>query len=330
MTSPFDNGMNPAQRKSIDATLRLAVQSWDLDLIKATLQSGADPQPLLPRAIEKQSAEMIKLAAEFGANLNEMIQVKEGQYQMPLHMAHTYFHQDVVRQMILSGCPVDQKNPKGETVALVAVKAGDFDKMRFYLEQGADLSENVQDVLLGGISKKDKATVEWALEKGADLNGRLLSGEQTISVIHYASQSFDPVVMELLLAKGTNVHALTGLGRTPLHIAVEKSDAALVTFLLDKKADPMAADRLGVTPVDLAMTKLAEAEKAVANDRYDSYSRSSSSSTTARDKAKGIVTTIIERVKQNHLVDPYKAATSRDVKAAKAGGVAFRKKTQEP
>jgi ankyrin repeat protein len=138
---------------------------------------------------------------------------------------------------------------------------------------------------LEAVRKKDGAVVEDALnEPGSQIvNTRdLTSGE---SALHIVTTRRDLTWMTFLIAKGANVNAHDGRGRTPLQLAVTLGFSEGVDLLVGQKAKIDEPDSQGETPLisavhrrDVAMVRVLL--KAGANpDRADNSGR------TARDYA---------------------------------------------
>ncbi len=95
--------------------------------------------------------------------------------------------------------------------------------------------------------------VKRYLREGTDINARdIISGE---TLLHQAVKLGDPEVIELLLAEGADISAITddARGHTPLHSAVRAGNHPVVETLLDAGVDIQAPNNFGETPLYYAV-----------------------------------------------------------------------------
>ena len=146
---------------------------------------------------------------------------------------------------------------------LDASLAGNEVEVRDLLDQGVDA--NVVDEDKGNATplhyasqKGHTAVVELLLAAGADVTA--VSGFN-MTALHFASLNGHKAVVKLLLAAGADVHAVS-IGRTPLHLASQKGHGAVAELLLTAGADVTAVNRSNMTPLQFATQK---GHEAVAN-----------------------------------------------------------------
>ena len=90
------------------------------------------------------------------------------------------------------------------------------------------------------------------LEKNGDLDTLTATcGRPLLSIACVHAESAPSV--ELLLARGADVHTAARDGREPLHYACGRGDAPLVRSLLAKGANPNSTCEMGRTPADEAI-----------------------------------------------------------------------------
>ena len=104
-------------------------------------------------------------------------------------------------------------------------------------------------ILLGSVVPPDSSVVEAAmrgdidrvralLQQGSDVNAAQGDG---MTALHWAAQSGDQQLAEMLLYAGANVEAVTRLGDyTALHLAAKGGRTEAVETLLQASADPVA------------------------------------------------------------------------------------------
>ncbi len=306
--------MTPEQQQVIDRMMAGAIKAWDADLIKVAAQSGASTQELLVRAISKKSPEFVNLAIEYGADLGTLVQSSDRKYQTILHHAHENFAEPVIEALLSKGVPIDQQNPQGETVAQRAARSGDFDRMRWYIAKGAHPTGLAQDILFKGIEKKDLPAMRWAVDNGADVQGRIRDGEVMQTALHVALANFREDIIDYLVDNGVSINARNSAGETPLQLAARSNDLKKVDYLLRKGADPLQRSYNGLSPLDEALKVLETATSS--SDRYDSYNSSSSYGQRTRD-AKAVLTLMLNKVKDVHGLEPYNTAVQRDMMVKK-------------
>ena len=303
--------MTPEQQQVIDRMLAGAIKSWDADLIKAAVESGANTQELLVRAITKKSPDFVKLAIDYGADLGTLVQSSDRKYQTILHHAHENYSEPVLEALLAKGVSIDEQNPQGERVAQRAARAGDFDKMRWYIAKGAHPTGLAQDILFKGIEKKDLPAMRWAVDNGADVQGRIRDGEVMQTALHVALSNFREDIIDYLVDNGVSVNARNSAGETPLQLAARANDVKKVDYLVRKGGDPLIRAYNGLTPLDEAL-KNAEST----GSSSDSYNYSSSYNQKAKD-GKAVLTLLLNKVKDVHGLEPYNTAMQRDITVSK-------------
>ena len=104
--------------------------------------------------------------------------------------------------------------------------------------------------LIAAVAAGNEAIVEALLADGALLVNA--KDEWGWTALHEASNNGNVAIMEVLLAKETDVDVKDEFGQTPLHRASINGDAAAVELLLAAGADVGAKDEDGQTPRDVA------------------------------------------------------------------------------
>jgi len=142
----------------------------------------------------------------------------------PLWMAARFDKPDSVKELLRLGADPDSGGPRGEAPLLVATFLG---------SQSADT-----------------LCVRELIAAKADLN--VFSEANHESPLHYAVQSGNREVVQLLLAAGANANATSSHGDTPLQGAVVRGNAELADLLLGAGADPELRNKAGFRPIDQA------------------------------------------------------------------------------
>jgi ankyrin repeat protein len=143
-----------------------------------------------------------------------------------------------------------------------AAALGDVRRLRLLLDADAAAAESFQGdgftplQLACFFASKDTAVL--LLERGADPEAVSRNGME-LRAIHSAAASRSVEIMELLLARGVNVHAALPGGWTALHAAGNNGDHAMARVLLTGGANPVQENDFEQTPLGLAREKGDEA-----------------------------------------------------------------------
>ena len=105
-------------------------------------------------------------------------------------------------------------------------------------------------LLHGATSGGSKEIVELVIARGADVNAITPGGR--VTPLHIASLMGKKDIVELLIAKGANVNAAEMNGLTSLHLAADSGRKEIVELLIAAGADLNASDNKGKTPLDMA------------------------------------------------------------------------------
>jgi ankyrin repeat protein len=131
-----------------------------------------------------------------------------------------------------------------ESLIIRAASSGDLEGVRAMLKDRSlgTQSSTLIEALNRAVSKGYLEIVKVLLENGADVNGRVKSGD---APLHYAVENLHPEVIKYLLEKGADVNAQDEFGITPLHQAIDV-EAEYAKHLYDN-GDPYSSPTILVS-----------------------------------------------------------------------------------
>ncbi len=172
---------------------------------------------------------------------------------------------DTIRNLATQGANINFKDRFGNTAIFSAAWNGNIQALDLLYDLGATLDLGEANLLCNSAYNAQKESVTWLIQKGADANFTLATGE---NALHYAisqtnHMSERTAIVQTLVNAGTDIHKKTIprketicfmrdaylKGETPLHRAAAYGDEALIKILLDAGADPSTRDVNGDTPI---------------------------------------------------------------------------------
>ncbi len=168
-------------------------------------------------------------------------------------------------ELIEGGLNVDACGAKGETALMIAACSGNTSAAALLIDLGAHVPARAAHRVAGtplhagstaahaAASNGHVSTLELLLARGADLHATDRLGD---GLLHAAAARGHGDAVEVLLARGARVNAPNASGCTPLALAASHGDAAEgspLSLLLEHRADVSAADSRGNSPLHLAV-----------------------------------------------------------------------------
>ncbi len=156
--------------------------------------------------------------------------------------------------LLLTGCCACNQPLLAQThspALHTAIRDGNLKQVKTLLAQGTNI--NAQDAdgttpLMHAVVNAEAVCVKLLLDQGADPN---LSNKAGATALMWAVSDLKKV--QLLLAKGANVNAISKDEKSPLRLALTlPNSAAVVKALLAKGANAKQADKNGFTPLMFA------------------------------------------------------------------------------
>ncbi|NTX11353.1 ankyrin repeat domain-containing protein [Myxococcus sp. CA056] len=163
---------------------------------------------------------------------------------------------EVVRALITAGADVNARDALQQTPLRLALPTEDsqdnearaLEIIRVLRAAGGQVPSDVRDWRSSAFSSTSAVLLSELLDAGAPLDAR---DEEQLTPLHRAAARGVSSVIELLLARGAELNALDGLGRTPLGVTLRERDKKWVQAnqrTKDFDATASALMRAGGTP----------------------------------------------------------------------------------
>jgi ankyrin repeat protein len=158
-----------------------------------------------------------------------------------------------VKNHILLGADVNEKNKQGWTPLHFATVRGQTECAEVLIEAGASLDERTGTLKTPLHFSADRGFLEITrllVVNGADLS---IKDDEGWTPLHYAAEKDRIDIAAYLIAQGAVVDEPSKRGGTPLHEASASASAEMITLLLENGADKTIQAANGRTPLDYAL-----------------------------------------------------------------------------
>jgi ankyrin repeat protein len=220
------------------------------DLINATARGGT---PLYSAASRGQLA-----VAQFLIENGATVDVRHGD-ATPLYGAVESGHKAMTELLVAAGADVNTGRRQIGTPLHSAASRGFVEIAKVLLAAGADINATTREgftPLHQAVMQQRVGMIDFLLDSKADLEAKVSDGQQVwpgYTPLLLAIASFDPLVVERLLARGADVNAISGDGERALHIAVTKDIPGQdLHAILERKPDLETRGSQNSTPLHLA------------------------------------------------------------------------------
>lgn len=108
--------------------------------------------------------------------------------------------------------------------------------------------------LLNAVKREDIQAVQYAIERGANVNVRVIGGILTgYTALMFATYRGRVDIVKLLIEQGADIHATTKLGDSALFIAITQEHANVAKLLIEQGANVHSHNRHGENPLMVAI-----------------------------------------------------------------------------
>jgi ankyrin repeat protein len=191
-------------------------------------------------AISEGNIFVVRALLSIGSDIEE----RDRKGQTPLVHAVRREHETIVHLLLEKGANPEAQDAKGRTPLMLAVQRGHKAIVKFLLQKGVDLE--TQDAeghtpLACAILKSDELAVKILVEQGAKTENLYLNDadlrRDLKSGLHNATAAGNLKVVSLLLALGADMEERDIQGLTPVAHAVLENREDIVKFLLENGAN---------------------------------------------------------------------------------------------
>lgn len=284
-----------APTRSGETPLISAISSYDDELVKFTLQRGADPDsrdveqmtPLM-QAVRLESESIVEILLQRGADADLPVH-----NWTPLHRAVELGHVPIMRHLISRGADIEARSPKdyapsssasllrpsasstststhssdsehtrGLTPLLRACALGNIEPVRLLLDRGAGIEARNPTSLTPLMTASEAGhlpLIDLLLRRGAKIDASDDFGWKPLHRALVPGGEASIRCAQLLLDNAAEIDARCLHKKTPLHHAIGRGDVHVVLFLLEKGAGIDARDMTERTPLHTAIEERNEA-----------------------------------------------------------------------
>ena len=259
--------------KANDRRLIDAVARGDLESVRDALSQGASPNASENGGYSVLMAAVVECndlrIAETILKVQALTDSVNRQGSTALHLAAMGNRLQAVSLLLKYGADRFIKDRQGATPFTVAVNnaaSAEVLELLMAVEKNTeDYTKELTAILIKASIEGKVNTVEYMLEKGADIDG---TGVRGFASIHWAAEFGHNDVLEFLLSKGADSLLELPGGGTALHRAALCSQLECVKTLIRHGTELNKRDSLGDTPLHLAISGRSlkrEVREAVAN-----------------------------------------------------------------
>ena len=225
--------------------LRTAAERGNVEMIRLLIAAGADVnargsdyRTALFVAIRNGHSEIVRSLLDAGAAS-----------EAPLALAAEYGQDKAVKLILERGCDVNQRNSRGETALMFALKRGDRQPIKLLVDAGAEMnfSEIIYHLAWSPTRADFQAEIiRYFIELGADVNAiagpshvdRRIKSSSRPTVLMAAVDLHSLPIIQLLVESGADVNGRDDNGESVLfylaNYGFAKEDISILEYLCQK------------------------------------------------------------------------------------------------
>ncbi|KAK2714306.1 hypothetical protein QYM36_008760 [Artemia franciscana] len=214
--------------------------------INAKAEFGYTP---LDAGVLSGNKHAVKLLLENNAEFKNNIFVDRTE-SAPLHYAVDLGHKEIVEILVAKGADVNI-NYINQTPLILATKKNHTDIVKFLIENGANVNTDHCKALFLASQAGFRDIVEMLLKNKGCVNIGCTE-DNSAAPLHFAAIGGHTEIINLLIAHGATVDAITTDGSTPLYLTVEYGHEEATEVLISNKANINIQNIEGMTPLHVA------------------------------------------------------------------------------
>ena len=246
----IDNGANiHAISESGNTVLAYALHSGDRDTVKLLLDRGALMFAGNARSWEQTFRTMSECEKEVRVllpqlNSRALARMRDEAGTTMLHVAAKRGDLQMAERLLASGADLDAINDEGYTPLMCSFASRDRKTVKLLLTSGARI--------FGGDSHLCRMTFEGILAGGDSIRGLLTSEDLTTlaerwketdtTPLHLAARKRAARIVEMLLAQGADINAISDSNETPVVCALRSGDEETARILFSRKPEVFAGN----------------------------------------------------------------------------------------
>ncbi|XP_034147181.1 transient receptor potential cation channel subfamily A member 1a [Esox lucius] len=253
--------------KSYSSPLHLAVRGGNLEVIKLCIEQGAkmdqqqcDKSTALHFACTQGATEAVKLLLSKYHEGSDVINIRDGALQTPLHKATMFDNCELIEYLISKGADINVTDCKSHTPLLLATSCSAWKTVELLLSHGANLKMKdkygCNFLHLAVLQPKGLNNLPSEVLQHSNVR-ELLSAEDNegCTPLHYACRLGIPESVENMLSLNVSPEQKSNQNKSALHFAAEYGRINTCLRLLEGLTNPRLlneGDEKGRTPLHLA------------------------------------------------------------------------------
>ncbi len=213
--------------------LHFAASEGQVDVFNFLISKNADV-----RAVDRYGMTVLHLVAWLGHDSAVQIEMLDAVYGLPGAIGGGFLN-----PIVLSG------NHKGKTPLDLSFG----DTQEWLRNHGGKTGSELGNIdIFSAVKDGDIEAVRKYLDEGGDTNASDIAG---LTSLHYASRYDQKEIVQLLIINGASINSQSDNGLTPLHVNGKTGNKEITELLLDQGAVVNPKDVNGKTPLDYAIDK---------------------------------------------------------------------------